>query len=169
MVDCCYDLIMEIKDKELHRIAVTAIVYRQDGRYLITRRSLDKKHFPGRWTVPGGGLDIDDYINLPKDSDDAWYYPLTKALRREVMEEVGLEIGKPEYLLDLTFLREDGVPVLTLSYFAEYLSGEAILDEDTIDLKWVSPHELKDYDLISGIDREIKMVDEILKERKKGL
>ena len=54
---------MEIKDKELHRIAITAIIYNDEGKYLITKRSLTKKASPGKWTVPGGGLNIDDYIN----------------------------------------------------------------------------------------------------------
>lgn len=42
-------------DKELHRIAITGIIYNDEGKYLITRRSLEKKVFPGKWTVPGGG------------------------------------------------------------------------------------------------------------------
>ena len=37
--------IEKIKDKELHRIAITAIIYDKDGRFLITRRSLNKKSF----------------------------------------------------------------------------------------------------------------------------
>lgn len=53
---------MELLNKELHRIAVMTIVYRNDGKFLITRRSLEKKAFPGKWTVPGGGLTTDDYV-----------------------------------------------------------------------------------------------------------
>ncbi len=158
----------EIKDKELHRMATTAIIYNSDGEFLITKRALHKKHFPGKWTVPGGGLSTDDYISLPQthEGDNQWYYSLTNALIREVKEEVGLEIGKPEYLLDLTFIKGDGVPVLVLSYFAQYLSGEVILGEDATEFKWVSVREAKDYDLIQGIDHEIELVDEILKKRK---
>ena len=40
---------MEIKDRELHRIALTAIIHK-DGKYLILKRSPDKKAFPGKWT-----------------------------------------------------------------------------------------------------------------------
>ena len=160
---------MEIKDKELHRIALTAIIYNREGKFLITKRAMHKKHFPGKWTVPGGGLNTDDYINLPTEGgENQWYYSLTNGLRREVLEEVGLEIGKPEYLLDLTFIKGDGVPVLVLSYYAEYVSGEVKLDEDTVDFKWIDASEAKEYDLIKGIDHEIEMVDEILKKRKTG-
>jgi 8-oxo-dGTP pyrophosphatase MutT (NUDIX family) len=159
---------MEIKDKEMHRIAVTAIIYNREHKYLITKRALNKKRFPGRWTVPGGGLSVDDYINLPMTGKNQWYCSLTNALKREVTEEVGVEIDKPEYLLDLTFIREDNIPVLVLSYFAEYISGEVVLDEDATEFKWITADELKDFDLIEGIDHEIQMVDEILKKRKTG-
>lgn len=159
---------MDIKDKELHRVATTAIIYNAEGKFLITKRAMHKKHFPGRWTVPGGGLSTDDYTNLPRThiGDNQWYYSVTNALKREVKEEVGLEIDKPEYLLDLTFIKGDGVPVLVLSYYAEYLSGDVVLDEDATEYKWVSVDELKNYDLIEGIDHEIELVDEILKKRK---
>ena len=56
-------------DKELHRIVSTCIIYK-DGKYLLLQRSFEKKMFPGKWTVPGGGLTIDDYINLPKTTSD---------------------------------------------------------------------------------------------------
>lgn len=158
---------MEIKDKELHRIAITAIIYNNDGKYLITRRSLSKKAFPGKWTVPGGGLETDDYTNTPPThKGDQWYNAVENALRREVKEEVNLEIGKPQYLLDLTFIRPDGIPVLVLSYYCLLVSGEVKLDEDSIDFKWVTVKEAENYDLIDGILEEIRMVEGILKNEK---
>lgn len=45
-----------------HNIVVTGIVIK-DNKYLITRRSLDKKLFPGMWTIPRGNLEAADYIN----------------------------------------------------------------------------------------------------------
>jgi len=47
---------MEMENIELHRVVSTAIIHK-NGRFLITRRSLNKKAFPGKWTVPGGGLE----------------------------------------------------------------------------------------------------------------
>ena len=160
---------MEIKDKELHRIAATWIIYKE-GKYLITKRSPHKKVMPGKWHVPGGGLTTDDYINEPVSTQTSkqWYGVLERAVRREVREEVGLEISKPEYLLDLTFVRPDNIPVLCLSYFAEYVSGEVKLDADATEYAWVSIEDVSKYDLIEGIESELAMVDEILKKRKKG-
>src|SRR5680860_311818 len=143
---------MEIKDKELHRIALTAIIYNSDGKYLITQRNLEKKAFPGKWTVPGGGLETDDYINSkPTTLAGQWYNALENTLRREVREEVNLEISKPKYLLDLTFIRPDGIPVVVLSYYASYSSGEVKLDSESVDYRWVTLVEAKNYDLMDGI------------------
>lgn len=153
---------MEILDKESHRISITAIIHR-DGKFLLTQRSHEKKAFPGKWTVPGGGLETDDYTNTPKTTADIWYFAVENALRREIREEVGLEVGKVDYLLDMAFIRPDNVPVVILSYYAPYTSGEVRLDKDSIDHAWVSYEEAKAYDLIDGILAEIEMVDKILK------
>ncbi len=84
-------------DKELHRIAITGIIYNNEGKYLVTKRSMEKKAHPGKWTVPGGGINIDDYINtLQTHGNAGWYNVVEKTLRREIMEEVGVEIEKPE-------------------------------------------------------------------------
>lgn len=154
----------EIKDKELHRVATTCIIYNAEGKYLVTKRSPHKKAFPNKWTVPGGGLNTDDYINSPKAYDaPQWYNPLELALLREVKEEVNLEVGKPKYLLDLTFISPAGVPCLVISYYAPYVSGEVKLDEDAVDYKWATLSELKELDLIKGIYEEIEMVEKFLK------
>ncbi len=154
---------MEIKDKELHRISSTAIIHK-DGKYLITQRSLNKKAFPGKWTVPGGGLETDDYTNTPPSTAAGhWYFAIEKSLRREIKEEVNLEVGKVNYLLDLAFIIPDGTPAIVLSFYCDYKSGEVKLDKDNINYVWVTYEEAKNYDLIEGILEEIEMADKILK------
>lgn len=154
---------MQIKDKELHRITTTCIIYNSDKKYLVTKRSPNKKVHPNKWTVPGGGLSVDDYINRPQTHGNAgWYGAIEQALLREIKEEVNVEIGKASYLLDLTFIRPDGIPVLVLSYYAPYISGEVKLDEDAVEYAWVTLEQAKEIDLIPGIYEEIQEVDKIL-------
>ena len=166
---------METQNVELHRITSTAIIHKpphqnfgsggKDGKYLIVKRSPNKKVFPGRWTVPGGGLEVTDYIDTPKTTPDAWYYAIENSLKREIKEEVGLEVEKLKYLLDLAFIRPDNIPVVTLSYYCDWKSGEVKLNDENIDYKWVTIEEAKNYDLIEGIFEEIEMVDKILKAK----
>ena len=148
-------------DKELHRIASTCIIYK-DGKFLLLQRSFEKKAFPGKWTVPGGGLSIDDYINTPKTTSEHWYYAVETSLRREIKEEAGIEVGELKYLCDMTFIRSDNIPVVILSFHASYKSGEVTLDKDSINYIWATYEEVKNYDLIEGLLDEIKMVDEHL-------
>lgn len=155
---------MDIRDKELHRIAITCIIYNAEGKYLVTKRSSHKKVHPDKWTVPGGGLSVDDYVDTPQTHGNAgWYGAVERALLREVKEEVNVSIGKPRYLLDLTFIRPDGIPVLVLSYYAPYVSGDVKLDEDAVEYRWVTLSEARDLDLISGIYEELEEVEKILK------
>ena len=157
---------MEIQDKELHRVTTTCIIYNDEGKYLVTKRSPHKKVHPGKWTVPGGGLSTDDYTNTPQTHGNAgWYGAIEKALLREVQEEVNVTIGKALYLLDLTFIRPDGIPVIVLSYYAPYVSGEVKIDDDATEYKWATFSEAKELDLIPGIIDEIEMVDNILSSK----
>ena len=156
---------MKIKHKELHRVDATAIIYK-NGKYLIIQRSKNKKAFPGQWTVPGGGLEVEDYINLPKTTSSHWYFALENSLRREIKEETGLEVGKLNYLCDLTYIRSDGIPTIILSFYCNWKSGQVKLDQDNINYAWVTIKEAENYNLVEGLIEEIKMVDEIIKNRK---
>lgn len=160
---------MEIQNRELHRVVPTAIIHKDSpphgeaSKYLILQRSLSKKAFPGKWTVPGGGLEVGDYVNLPKTTSDHWYFAIENSLKREIKEETGIEVEKPNYLLDLTFIRPDNIPVVVLSYYCAYKSGEVKLDEDNINHAWVTYEEAKNYDLVEGLLEEIQMVDKIIR------
>ncbi len=151
---------------DLHRIVITGIIWRKEkgeNRYLITRRSLEKKVFPGKWTVPGGGLEMSDYIDTPPThASNQWYRTAEKTLTREIKQEVNLEIDDIQYFLDLTFIRPDGIPVLVLSYYCRYAAGEIKLDAESIEYAWVTLKEVGKYDLIDGIREEIQMVDRLL-------
>jgi 8-oxo-dGTP pyrophosphatase MutT (NUDIX family) len=150
-------------DPRLHFVVATAIIAK-DGKFLIAKRASHEKAFPDKWTVPGGKLVLHEYNHLPKTSPThpQWYNVVDWVLRKEVKEEVGLEIHKPQYLCDLVFVRPDGYPVVTLSYWAKYKGGGVELCKDLSDYAWVTLDEAKDYDLIDGIWDELKSVDDIL-------
>lgn len=153
-----------MENQHLHEVAITAIVTKDD-KYLIIRRSANKKRFPGMWTVPGGKLEASDYLALPKDTEFYWYNVLERTLQREVMEEVGIKIKDVEYLTSLATVHKDGSPSIVLSCVAEYVSGDITLQqEEADDFAWVSTEESKDYPLIDGIYEEFVMID----KRKRG-
>jgi len=143
----------------LHEVVITAIVIKE-GKYLITKRSSAEKRFPNMWTVPGGRLGTEDYVNLPKDTKDYWYNVLEQVLKKEVKEETGLEINNIEYVTSLATIHADKAPSLVISCIADYISGEEKMQkEETEDYAWVNLEEAKKYDLIDGIYDELVMAD----------
>src|SRR3989338_5621165 len=155
-----------MENKLLHEVVITAIIG-NGSKYLVTRRAPSKKRFPGKWTVPGGKLETEDYINFPKETENYWYNVLEQVLRREVKEEVGLDIKNIEYVTSLATIHEDETPSLVISCLAEYAGGEVNLQEEEADkYEWVSVEEAKKYDLIDGIYDEIVMADKHRKGEK---
>lgn len=153
-------------NKLLHEVVITAII-EKEGKYLITRRSPNKKRFASKWTIPGGKLETEDYIHLPKDTEHYWYNVLEQVLRREVKEEVGLDIKNIEYVTSLATVHDDGSPSLVITCIAEYENGEVLLQEEECDkYEWVSIEDAKEYNLIDGIYDEIVMADEQRKGQK---
>lgn len=150
----------------LHEVAITTIILKED-KFLIIRRSQNKKRFPGMWTVPGGKLESSDYTSLPKDTKEYWYNVLEKTLAREVKEEVEIEIKDVEYLTSLATVHSDGASSLVISCIAEYKSGKIKLQKEESDkFAWVSLKESKDYPLIDGIYDELVMAEAKRKGKK---
>jgi 8-oxo-dGTP pyrophosphatase MutT (NUDIX family) len=144
-----------------HHITITGIIIR-DGKYLITKRSMNKRLFPGMWTVPGGNLETVDYINDDKDTSSHWYNVVEKVLRREIMEEVGLQVKNIKYLTNMTMMAGDN-PLMIFSLYCDHHDGDVVLNDESVDHKWVSLEEAREHDLIEGIYDELVMLDKILK------
>jgi 8-oxo-dGTP pyrophosphatase MutT (NUDIX family) len=151
-------------DPRLHFVVATAIV-EKDGKFLIAKRAATEKAFPNKWTVPGGKLVYSEYKNLPYETEfPQWYNMCEWVVRKEVMEEVGVEVKDVKYLTDLVFVRPDGYPVVTLSFWCKYVSGDPRPGKDLTDVAWVTAAEAKQYDMIDGIPEEIGEVEKILKK-----
>jgi nucleoside triphosphatase len=67
------------------RLIVVAVVTDDDRRVLLCRMSPDRGVFPGQWALPGGGVEPGERIEA--------------ALRREVREELGIELRAATPLL----------------------------------------------------------------------
>jgi 8-oxo-dGTP diphosphatase len=152
-----------------HYVVCTCIIHK-DGRYLIAKRSEREKAFPGKWTVPGGKLEVNEYLSRPPSTHGAnqWYNIFEDLTRREVKEEVGLDVRDIRYVASLTFIRPDKVPTLVVSLCADHAAGEVTLCEDLTAHAWVTAEEAKRYDLIDGIQEELEMVDRMLKGERAG-
>lgn len=129
------------------------------SKYLILKRSKNKKTYPGMWTVPSGKIRQSDYTNTPRETKDYWYNVVEKGLRKKAKEEAGVDIKNISYLTSLTRLTDEGRGCLTLSFIAEYAGGDIELEENMTDYAWVTYEEAKKYELIDGILDELYMAE----------
>lgn len=156
---------VNLTNKKLHYISITGKIFRGDGRVLIVKRSETEKNYPGRWILPGGKLSADDYINLQPNSDGLWYNVIEKALKRELKEETNLDVENVEFLVDMAFIRGDGIPTLIIACTCDRAGDEVKLPPELTDHAWVDLEEARDYPLIDGVYEELIMA---FKRRAKG-
>jgi 8-oxo-dGTP diphosphatase len=116
----------------LHVVFVEAWIKKGDA-YLLAKRSSKDDQAAGHWAVPGGKVElgVDDDI-------------IEKSLRREVLEEVGVEIGNIQFISSKSFIRSSGHNVIGLSFVAQYKSGEPRPLEDQDEIRWVTIQEMTD-------------------------
>ena len=147
---------------QVHYLVVTGILVK-DGKYLIAKRASWEKAFPNKWTVPGGKLEVLDYALRKKDTSEHWYNVFEMLLKREVKEEVGLEIKNIGSVTSMVYIRSDNIPTIIVSLFAEPLDDNITLDKALTEYAWVDLEEAKGYDLIEGIYDELEILDNYLK------
>jgi len=150
---------------KVHYVVVTGILVK-DGKFLITKRADWEKAFPGRWTVPGGKLEVLDYALRERDTPHHWYNVFEDILRREIREEVGLDIENIGYVTSMVYIRSDNIPCIIVSLFANPKTDDVKLCNALTEYAWVSLEEAGKYDLIEGIYEELEILDRYLKTGK---
>lgn len=131
-----------------HLVLVNAVV-EQEGKILVSQRSMEETHEPGKWTIPGGKVE--------RTKGNVWNI-IEKTLAAEVVEETGVKItDKAELLTNNTFIRSTGQHVVALIFLCHWKSGQAKPLEDTIDAKWISKNELKNMQFAPNVKKYIQM------------
>ena len=108
---------------------VTCAVIEKDGKILIAKRK-SGDHMAGKWEFPGGTI---EHGETPE-----------QCLKRELLEELGVEIGVNAFICSSTW-QYDHATIQLLAFKATLLSGELTLHVHT-EIRWITPMELYDYD-----------------------
>ena len=116
---------------------VTAAVIERGGKVLIARRKQGDR-FEGRWEFPGGKIETGE---SPEES-----------LRRELREELGVEIEAPEFLCSVSF--ETSELSIELMAFRTSLPVGEVRSHDHDEVRWVEPEHVGDFDLTEP-DRQV--------------
>ena len=111
-----------------------------DGKILLEKRRNDPGK--GKWSIPGGLVELGESTE--------------RTVIREVKEETGLDVEKPEHVdvVDNIDFDENGkvkYHFIIIDYFVKLKGGEAKAGSDAEELKWVSFGEVEAYDLTKTI------------------
>ncbi len=120
------------------RLAVGAVVLREDGAVLFVRRA--RPPAIGSWTLPGGKVEAGE--------------SLEEAIAREVLEETGLrvEVGA---ILETLVLEREGFSYRIVD-FACTGEGEPVAADDVSAACWVLPHDWSSLSLTPEVLRVIE-------------
>ena len=125
-------------------IGVGAVIIRED-RVLLVRRATEP--LKGEWSVPGGVLELGE--------------KLRDGIRREVLEETGLEVEPGDVLdvFDSIFRDEQGrtqYHYVLIDYLCRLLLGEAKAGIDVSEVRWVQEVELAAMGLRDSIEQVVR-------------
>ena len=123
-----------------HILAVSALVVR-DGRVLAMRRAAAKDAAAGLWETLSGRVE-------PGEE------PLA-AVRREIVEETGLEVEVEERPLTAYLAERLGVPMVLIVYRARWRAGEVRRSDEHDDHAWLTADEFAER---SGLPRLVQTV-----------
>lgn len=149
-----------------HIVHISAMVVRDDNRFLVIKRQDNEVAFPGKWTIVGGKAEDDEGV--------------LEVLKREVKEETGLEIkDRFDFLWDYAFRRPDGHTVKGFCFRVWPRSRKVKPDKSVADFAWITVRDLGKYDFAEGVKEKIKKmswkwlerpgdVDTIRKAARKG-
>lgn len=124
------------------QVGVKAFLKNKDGKYLFVRKNPGKYPEVGAiWDLPGGRIHPGS--------------PLMENLKREIMEEVKLELTDiPILIAAQDILRVPGRHVVRLTYTAA-IDGEPEIDEESLEHAWFTLEELKNLDNLDLYFKEI--------------
>lgn len=109
-------------------VVAVAFVIERNGEILMLRRSPDKDHAPGTWETGSGRVEYGEGAE--------------GAVRREVLEETGLQVEIQAPVATFHFYRgADREEAIGMTFWCRYVAGEFVTSAEHDLARWVSPAE----------------------------
>jgi ADP-ribose pyrophosphatase YjhB (NUDIX family) len=138
--DCVHPIAREAIYRSIHRVVSKVMVVNPQGQVLMGK--VERGHFVGHWTLPGGYMDHDEH---PEDG-----------CVRETFEEMGIEITlldeKP--VITQRIFTSEGISFLSFTYRSDWTGDDNQIipkENEIADFCWFSPKDALS-NAISGFD-----------------
>ncbi|MFB5267877.1 NUDIX hydrolase [Paenibacillus enshidis] len=118
-------------------VNVEGTIFQQD-KWLLIKRSSKEEHAGGTLSLVGGKADL----------EGASTEILERTVRREIFEEVGIEVTENvQFLYSSSFILDDGLPVINVVFLCEYSQGTAhCKSPDEVDeVLWMTADEIMNH------------------------
>jgi 8-oxo-dGTP diphosphatase len=128
----------------------------RNGKWLFIRRSEKEEHAGGGLSLVGGKCEIEG------DSRDI----LERTLKREIFEEVGIEVKGLQYVNSSSFVTDSGIHVIDIVFLCQHKLGEpyAKSTEEVDEVMWMTTAEiLARHDLPHYLIENVQRADAVLK------
>lgn len=125
-------------------IAAVCALIRKDGRILSMRRSLSKDAAPGIWEAVSGRI---EHGEEPLD-----------AVRREILEETGLETRVDPRPISAFHAYRSGIPMVIVYYLADWVSGEVRMSEEHDAWEWLDADSFAERTPIAKLAAAVRQV-----------
>lgn len=121
-------------DNTSYIVNVEAAIYEND-KWLIIKRSEEEEHAPGLLSMVGGKVEI----KTPEAN------VLEETLKREIMEEVGIQVSNEmHYLESKSFISDKGQVIIDIVFLCKYETGEAKCKSihEVSEIYWMSSSDI---------------------------
>lgn len=136
-------------------VNVEGAIYK-GNKWLMAERSNKESHAAGTLAMVGGTLETDTNMQNA----------LEETLKREVLEEVGIEIEKEmQYIESKTFTSDNDQKVLDVVFLCKHKRGKAVVRSDEVEsVLWLTTEEIMQHPKTpEWIKQSIRIADVMLK------
>ncbi|MDC0556198.1 NUDIX hydrolase [Candidatus Poseidoniaceae archaeon] len=138
--DAVHPIARESIYRSIHRLVSKVMILNSEGKVLMGK--IERGHFVGHWTLPGGYMDHDEHPAI--------------GCVRETVEEMGIdiELSDAEPIVTQRIFTDEGISFVSFTYKAEWLGDNSqikLKENEISDYAWLTPKEAISI-AVSGFD-----------------
>ena len=131
--DAVHPIARESIYRSIHRLVSKVMIMNSEGKVLMGK--IERGHFVGHWTLPGGYIDHDEHPAI--------------GCVRETVEEMGIdiELSDDEPIVTQRIFTDEGISFVSFTYRSTWdgsLSELTLQTEEISEARWFKPREAHD-------------------------